>query len=254
MLSRTFIELLLVKTGANLKAEVSKYYLNFLWWVIEPILTMAVFYLVFGILLQRSTEHYVAFLLCGLTAWFWFNRTVTNAAQSITNARRLMRQVDIPKVFFPLEVFLQDGFKHLFVMAILLIFLYFYPTPDSEKWLALPFILAIQGIMTLAVAILVAGVVPFIPDLRFVVATMLHLMFFASGIFFDIQTMVPNNYQIYVYVNPMAGLIDAYRDILIYDQWPNWLYLFAVLAFGSGLLLAALKLINSANRIYPRLQ
>jgi lipopolysaccharide transport system permease protein len=254
MQSRPFLDLLAVKTVANLKAEVSRYYLNFLWWLIEPILTMAVFYLVFGVLLQRRTPDFVAFLLCGLTAWFWFNRTITNAAQSISNSRRLMQQVDIPKVFFPLEVFMQDAFKHFFVLTVLLIFLYLYPTPDGATWLALPMLLVIQATLTLGIAILVAAIVPFIPDLRFVVATLLHLMFFASGIFFDIETMVPEEYRGYVYLNPMAGLIQAYRDILIYDRWPDWLYLFIVFGLSLLILRLAISVLRRLDHVYPRLQ
>ena len=93
---KTFKDLLIFKTAANLRAEVSRYYLNYLWWIFNPLSTMLVFYLVFGIFLNRGTPHYVGFLLCGITSWQWFANTVNNAAGSIYGGKGLMLQVTYP--------------------------------------------------------------------------------------------------------------------------------------------------------------
>lgn len=252
LFTKTFFSLLIFKTTANLKTEVSQYYLNYFWWVIEPVLTMAVFYVVFGILLNRGTEHFAAFLLCGLTAWNWFNRTVNNAAGSILGGRGLMLQVNIPKSFFPLEVFLRDGFKHLFVVALLLIFLVFYPTPVSITWLALPVLMVVQAVLVLGAAVFCAALVPFVPDLKFIISTLLMLMFFGTGVFFDIDTAVLPEHRSMVYLNPMAGLLKNYRAVLIYEQWPDWWYLFKVLVAGSIILWFSLRVVRRFDHIYPR--
>jgi lipopolysaccharide transport system permease protein len=249
----SFFGLLIFKTGANLKTEVSRYYLNYLWWVIEPVLTMGVFYVVFGILLNRSTEDFAAFLLTGLTFWNWFNHTVNNAAGSILGGGGLMLQVNIPKAMFPLEVFLQDGFKHLFVVTLLLLFLVFYPTSIHPSWLALPVLLLVQGVFVLAAGVLCAALVPFLPDLKFVISTGLSLMFFGSGVFYDIQSTVLPAHRRILYLNPMAGLIKIYRDVLIYGLWPDWIYLLKVLLAGLILLWFSLALVRRFDHLYPRI-
>lgn len=253
MLNRKFFSLLVFKTAANLHIEVSKYYLNYFWWLLEPVLTMGVFYVVFGIFLDRGTEHFVAFLLCGLTSWNWFNRTVQNAAASIEQGHGLMMQVNIPKVFFPLEIFLRDAFKHLFVLVLLLVFLIFYPTPVTMTWAFLPVLLLVQGVFVLGVAVLVAALVPFLPDLKLIISTALTLMFFGSGVFFSIEDVVLKEHQAIIYLNPMAGLIKAHREILIYGQWPNLAYLFSVLLVAVVLLWAAVRLVRHFEHTYPRL-
>ena len=245
--------MLLFKTLANLKSEVSRYYLNYFWWVLEPVLMLGLFYVVFGIFLNRKTEHFVAFLLIGLTAWNWFSRTVGNSSSSICANQRLMMQLDISKSFFPVEVFLQDAFKHLFVVALLLIFLLFYPTPVTATWLAFPLILLVQGVLVLSVSILVASIVPFFPDLRFIVQTGLTVMFFASGIFYSIDNVVLPEHRYIIFLNPMAGMIEFYRDILIYDQWPDWAYLVKVVVFSLVVLYLGLFIINRFDKKYPRL-
>jgi lipopolysaccharide transport system permease protein len=248
-----FFGLLMFKTAANLKTEVSRYYLNYLWWVIEPVLTMGVFYVVFGLFLNRSTKDFAAFLLTGLTSWNWFNRTVNNAAGSILAGGGLMLQVNIPKAFFPVEVFLRDGFKHLFAVALLLLFLVFYPTPVHTSWLALPVLLIVQGVFVLAAGVLCAALVPFLPDLKFIISTGLSLMFFGSGVFYDIQSIVLPEHRSILYLNPMAGLIKTYRDVLIYGLWPDWGYLLKVFAAGSILLWLSLALVRRFDHLYPRI-
>lgn len=245
------IELLCFKTGANLRAEISSYHLNYLWWGLEPVLTMGVFYVVFEIMLNRGTEHFVGFLLTGLVWWNWFARSVQNGSGAILNGRGLMLQVDIPKVFFPLEVCFQDSFKQLFVTGLLLVFLFFYPTPVTVTWLALPLLMAIQFMLIMGVVTLCAAVVPFLPDLKFVIATGVHLMFFGSGIFFRIEDVVLPEHQFIMYLNPVAGLVKNYREILIYGVWPDWMYLAKVALFSLALCMFALWLVRRLDRTYP---
>jgi len=253
MRTKTFIDLLIYKTGVNLRTEVSQYYLNYLWWVIEPILSMGMFYIVFGIFLNRGTDHFVAFLLCGLTFWNWFSNTVYNASASIMQGQGLMQQVNIQKVFFPLEVILQDCFKLMFALSLLLVFLLFYPTPVSITWFALPLLMFIQLCLVAGMAILCAAVVPFLPDLKFIIGTALHLMFFGSGIFYSVENVVLPEHQFIMYINPICGLLKAYRQILIYDSWPDWFYLAKVFLFALILLVFALWLVFRFNHIYPRI-
>lgn len=248
-----FINLLLVKVQANLRNEVSRYYLNYLWWVIEPILTMMVFYVVFSILLRRGTPNFTAFLLVGITQWMWFARTVQNGSMSILQGKGLMLQVNIHKSFFPLVVVGRDAFKQLFVTALLLLFLVFYPTPVSTCWVALPLIMFIQLILVASSAMLCAAFVPFLPDLHFIIQTGVQLMFFASGIFYDIESVVLPHHRPFVYLNPMAGLIKNYRDILIYGQWPDWQYLGLVALFSLLFFYVSIRIITYFDHLYPKI-
>ncbi|MDL2272257.1 ABC transporter, partial [Desulfovibrio sp. OttesenSCG-928-I05] len=98
-----FFDLLIYKTRANLRAEVSRLYLAYVWWVLNPLFNMAIFYIVFGIFMNNRQEHLALFLLLGTSQWQWFASTAQHAANSIWSAGNTMRQINIPKVFFPLE-------------------------------------------------------------------------------------------------------------------------------------------------------
>lgn len=248
-----FISLLVTKAYANLRTEISRYYLNYLWWLLEPVLTMATFYVVFGIFLNRGTPNYVAFLLTGLVPWQWFANGVTQSTNSIIANKGLMLQVHIAKIFFPLEVILRGTFKHLFVLALLLTFLIFYPTPVAWTWLALPLLMAIQLLYIIGVGAFCSAIVPFVPDLQFVVSTVVRLGMYASGIFYNIDSVVLPKHHFIMYMNPMAGLIKSYRDILMYAKWPNWTYLGYLTIAGIILLIISATILRKLDHIYPRI-
>jgi lipopolysaccharide transport system permease protein len=116
----------------------------------------------------------------------------------------------------------------------------------------LPVLLLIQGVLVLGVAMLCAALVPFLPDLKFIIGTALTLMFFGSGVFFNIESVVLPEHRGILYLNPMAGLITSYREILIGGNWPDWGYLLKVFASGVLILILAIGLVRRFDHVYPR--
>lgn len=247
-----FINLLISKSKANLQSEISRYYLNYLWWLIEPLLTIATFYIVFGIFLNRGTPNYIIFLITGLIPWQWFANTTNQAASSIINSKGLLLQVDIPKVFFPLEVFIRSTFKHFFVLIIVLIFLMSYGFLVSVSWSSLPILTAIQSLYIVGLGSLCASFVPFLPDLKFIISKGIRLAMFGSGIFFSIDDVVLPEHRFIMYMNPMAGLIKNYREILMYGRWPDWTYLGYLTLGGIALCALAFFVLHKLDHVYPR--
>lgn len=245
------IDFVITKTFYNLQSEQSRYYLNFLWWIFEPLLLMLVFYLVFDVLMQRGTENFLPFLLTGLTFWMWYDRSVSNAQNSIQQAKNLMMQVHLPKVVFPSIVLLQDSVKQVFVLSMLLVFNYVLGIEINHYWLALPLLILIQFIFIASVAFTAAAFLPFIPDLRFIVSALLRVQFFVSGIFFS-PSQIPEDLQFLFFLNPMARFIQSYRDILLYQKWPDFQSLALIALLSTLLLLTMIWTINRLDHIYPR--
>lgn len=238
---------------ARLKNELRLYYLHFVWWFVEPLMDMAVYYLVFSILIKQQIENFVPFLLIGIVFWSWFSRSLQNSSQSIFNAKELIAQMNLSKSFFPIATVFQDFVKQFFVLIVLLLFLIIYGFPVSLSWVTVPVLLAVQLTLITGVAIFLAAVVPFFPDFKFIISTGLHIGFFASGIFFNIdQTVLPAHRAI-VYLNPMAGLIRNYRIVLMQGAWPDWTYI--LYTFLSALIMLALSLlfVRHFDHIYPKI-
>jgi lipopolysaccharide transport system permease protein len=102
-----------------------------------------------------------------------------------------------------------------------------------------------------ALTYLLAAIIPFLPDLKYLVQTILRLVFFLTGIFFD-GSKIPEQYQPYFYANPMATLIEDYRNVLMHNLWPDWNALAIICLFSAIGVYVASGLIRRFDYIYPR--
>jgi len=247
------VELIFHKAYAELRAEATRAYLGFLWWFVEPILYMAVFYVIFESGLKRGGAGFVPFLLCGLVTWKWFASTVAAGSGVLGVNAAVMQQVYLPKVVFPLVLVVVNTFKFSVALGFLLLFLVLDPRNTiTASWLALPALIAIQLLLIASITILVAAIVPFVPDLKLLLDNFLMLMFFLSGIFFRFQEMSAGMQQV-LHFNPMLLLIEAYRAALLDDKSPHWMPLLAVVGASILLLIGGMLMFRKYDRIYPKI-
>jgi len=243
---RNFVDLVWTKARLNLKSEANRNHLRYMWWILDPLLYMAVFYVVFGLLLQRGGEGYVAYLLTGLVPFQWFSKTLNQTATSIVAGKGLMHKVRISPLFFPLVGIVQNSGKQLLVFAMLGIFLVLYGLPPTIHWLALVPIVLVQILLMVVVCCLVAMVIPFIRDLSNLVPTGIQFLMFTSGIFYTVER-IPTQWQTLFFSNPVANLLYQYRQVLVENQWPEWSML-------SWLTLGLLVGLGVVIRLYRRLE
>lgn len=246
-------ELLSYRALCSLKAEISRYYLHFVWWFVEPILNMTVLYVVFSIFLRNRRPHFIFFLLAGVIVWQWFASTVNSSSSSILNSRGVSLVFRVHPIHFPLCVFAQNTIKFFMVFGVFLIACAFFgPQPPSPVWLAILPILLVEATCIVGVSIFTASLVPFLPDLAPVVRIVVQMLFFATGIFFDINEIVLPQHRFIIYANPNAVCIKSMRDVLIAGQMPDWGLMAYGLAVSLTFLTTATVLLNKFKRSYAR--
>jgi len=246
-----YVDLLLYKAYADLRAENERTYIGFMWWIIEPVVNMAVFYFVFAYVLNRGQPDYVPFLLTGLVAWKWFGTTFTQGSVSIGANVGLMRQVHVPKLVFPLVVVVVNSVKFLFSFALLLGFLVWYGFELGAECTALPLVLLVELLFIVGATTVICGVMPFLPDLQVLLEHVLRVGFFLSGIFFPLREM-PEAVRGFFYLNPMAIVIESYRDVLMEGQWPDFVGLGWVGLGSMGAMLVGVSVLGRYDREYPK--
>ena len=249
---RYFIDLVFQKAWAGLRAEASRGYLGVLWWVLEPVMYMFVFYIVFVHLFKRGDDNFILFLLTGLIVWKWFHATVIAGSNSLMVNAGLMNQVYLPKIVFPLTAIATNTFKFLIIFTLFLIFLQFTSIKPSLIWALLPVLILAQLLLIIAVTSLLAAIIPFFPDLRVILENIMMMFLFLSGIFFDISRL-PASVQNYFWLNPMAVLISMYRKLLLKGGLPDWQLLLLVMAFSFLTMLLAVWLFHRFDRVYPKI-
>ena len=172
----------------RLKADARRYFFGYLWWILEPLLYVAVFYIVFERLLGSRQPDFLVFLTVGKLTFIWFSKSVTQAAGSLILNKGVIGQVNLAKHLFPLAVLHEGLYRQMAVFLFLLAFIAFAGfTPHASWWYLLP------------IAVL-----------------------FMSGIFWDIRSIEdPLLADWLMMLNPLAVLIDSYRQVLMMHQAPE---------------------------------
>lgn len=250
--SRRLLELIWIKAIFNIRSEVQRNYLSYGWWVIEPLLHMAIFYIVFGILLKRGGENFTVFLLTGLIPWMWFMKAVNSSSKSILAGRNLILQTGLPSIIFPLVSFLQSSLKQIPAFILLFGFVWFQNYSPGAHWIMLIPVIIVQMLMIIFISCSVAAIIPFVRDLSHLVPTSLTFIMFLSGIFYDYRSINPEWQEFFMF-NPVAFILDCYRNIIIQQSSPD---LIALTKWGLCSVLSCTIILIIYQRlryVYPRI-
>jgi lipopolysaccharide transport system permease protein len=247
-----YIELITYRALADFRSEVSRMYLGIVWWVLEPLLYVAVFYVVFGIGMRQASATYVPWLICGLMVWKWLDSSARTAAGTIAQSVGIMSQVYLPKIVFPMITVLTNCLKFLIILSIFLLFLYFYGIAVQVSWLWLLVLIPLQLLFVAGVSALFAGLVPILPDLTHAVNYGMTFLFFASGVFVNVRDMSPKAQHLMQF-NPASCLVEMYRNVLLRGERPSVISAVCVLCWAAVLFVISALLYKKMDRVYPRL-
>jgi lipopolysaccharide transport system permease protein len=227
-------DLLMQLVGRELKLIYKRSVLGIAWAVINPLLQLAVFSIVFSSFLAPREGSYTSFVFAGLLMWTWFSTSLTQAANCIVNNHALVKQPGFPRDILPLVV-VSTWFIHLlFALPVLLLFLQLDGTRLTANSGWLPFVLAIQFVFTLGLAYPIASMTVSFRDTQHIVGALLNLLFFLSPIFYSIAKIPACWHWLYM-MNPISQLLTAYRSILIYGSPPDLLALSVLLSVSCVL-------------------
>ena len=233
-------ELVLFSTYAELRAERARSYLGFVWWLAEPAMMMGAFWIVFDVILDTGGRDYLPFLLIGLVVWQWMKSCITHAGHAIWTNLGLIRQVRVPVLIFPFVQMFADTVKFVCVFVLLVAILALLGFPPNGAYAALPLLFVLIFALAAGAGLVVAAVMPLVPDLRFVIEQVLTVAMFLSGVAFAVRN-VPDWF---VSANPVLVLLEAVRGVMMRGEWPHWpalagaaLTALALAAIGVGLVL-----------------
>jgi len=228
-----FIILVDTKAKMSLKAEASKLYLSFLWWIIEPMLFVLAFYFVFSVLLQTRQENFLLFLMCAKIPYMWFSKAVTTASASIVGNRGIISQIDIPKTIFPYAAIQITVYKEIPVFLLLFSMCIYYGYMPSIEWLWLIPLIVAMYLMIVALGLLTAILVCYADDVRMLINMSMLFLMFTSGVFFDISDIRQPLQGYLLTYNPLAFLCDGFRKILMHKGTYDLQHLLALLGIFS---------------------
>lgn len=235
-------ELVFSLAERDLRARYKQAVLGFSWAVVTPLLLMVAFSLVFPRVAKVDSGGvpYPLFSYIGLVPWAFFSTSVSQGGTNIINNAGLLNKVYCPREVFPIAsvaVAAVDGLIATLVLGILFVVFSFVPQPESY-WV--PVLLAVQVIFTLGITLALSAIMVYVRDIRHLLPIALQLGLFATPVAFSLDQLVPAGLQpIYVALNPLGEVIDAYRRTVLYGQQPDMQLLCIAAISATVMFLAA---------------
>lgn len=216
------------------------------WAILNPLLQLLVFWVVFGVGLRMQTEvgqPFVLVLFCALIPWMTFSETLNGAAASITGRAYLVKKIAFPLEILPLTHLVAALFTHFMLLLILAVMLAFYRVIPGAGLLLLPYYLLAMCALAAGLSFLLAASAVFYRDVLQGLGITLNIWFWLTPIVWP-ATMLSGRLQPLLDINPFNYVVTGYRDSLLSPQFtlPDpmltlyfWLVVVVLWAIGAGL-------------------
>jgi lipopolysaccharide transport system permease protein len=229
---------------AGLKKHGADTLLGNVWWILDPLLTMAVYVVLVSVIAPVQKDAYPLFIFCAILPWKWFSSAIGASATSVIARERIIKQVQFPKIVLPLSecvggvVSFAFGLIPLGVMLVVL-----FPSHLSPWVLLIPLVAAVQLLFTVAVALLLSAITVFYRDIGLLMTHLLRLWFYLSPALYGserIASLAVKHPEVMIAynLNPFAGLFESYRSLIYTGQPPEWGLLGIVVVESLVLLVA----------------
>jgi len=228
-------------TKATLKSEVAGSYLNWLWWILDPLLFMLVYTFIVQVVFNKKMPNFHIYVFIGLNIWKVFNSCVVSSASLIRQNKGVLSKVYVPKFIMLLTKLFVAYFKLSVSFILVFVMCIFFGIPFSAKLLYCIPILLVLFVVTFGASSIIMHMGVYLKDLSNIMNVLLRLVYYMSGIFFDIAGGVPYPYnEILLKLNPIAFVIQSMRQVIMYQKAPDLLIL--TLWFFGGLFMVLLGL------------
>jgi len=214
-------KILLQLTKNDFKQKYVGNVLGVLWALIQPTVTILIFWFVFQVgFRSQPVENFpfILWLISGMLPWFFFAEVLANGTNSVIANSFLVKKVVFRVNLLPIIPLLSALVVHLFFIFFMFgMFLYYGYAPDIY-WLQIFYYLFAVSIFLLGISWITSSIIVFFKDMGQIVSMMIQFGFWLTPIFWAIDT-IPQKYHWIIKLNPVVYIIEGYRDSLIHHHW-----------------------------------
>ncbi len=213
-------------TKRDIKVRYKQTVLGGLWAIIQPVFTMIVFTLFFGRLAKIPSDGipYPIFVYAGLLPWTYFANALSASGNSLVGSANLITKVYFPRLIIPASASLAgllDFFIAMLVMGAMMIYYNFIPNIGI---LLFPLLVGLTFLCAVGVGLWLSALNVQYRDIRYVIPFLIQIWMFVSPVIYPVS-MVSEKYQWLLALNPMTGVIQAYRASLLGHKPIDWFLL-----------------------------
>lgn len=222
----------------ELKVRYRRSMIGFVWTMLQPLLMMLVFHVVFSALFRFDIPNYPVYALAGILFWNFFSQSIVSSMNSLRGNAQILQKLPVPKGVFPLATVLSGVINLLFALVPLLLLLVVTGHPLRPALLFLPVAIVVAALFTLGAGLLLSPLAVFFADVVELVGVLLTLLLYLTPIFYP-KEIVPAAMLWLVRFNPVRSILEVFRDPIYQGEVPPLGHFavavgIALLALGAG--------------------
>lgn len=218
-------DLLYILMMRDIKVRYKQTALGAAWAIIQPLFTMLIFTLFFGRLAGMPSDGipYPLFAYAGLLPWTFFSNAITNSGNSLVGSSNLITKVYFPRMIIPIAAVGSGLLDFLIAFALLVLLMFYYGIGLSLNILMLPVLVILTSLLAIGVGMWMSALNVKYRDVRYALPFLVQIGLFATPIIYP-ASLVPEKYRWLLWLNPVAGQIEAYRSAFFGKPF-DWLAL-----------------------------
>lgn len=217
----SYREMLFSLVRKDLRSRYKASVLGFLWTFLNPLLQLVVYTAVFSTIMRVNIDKYYLYMFLGIVPWLFLTTSLQCGATSIVSNSNLIKKVYFPRLIIPISVVSSAFINMLYTFIIVFLALIVSGVGFSIYILYLPVIMLLEYMFCLGLSFIFSALTVYFRDLEHIIGIVTMAWFYLNPIVYEIN-MVPEEYLGIFYLNPMTSIICAYRDVLYYQQLPQW--------------------------------
>jgi lipopolysaccharide transport system permease protein len=215
----TYRELLYFFIWREIKVRYKQTVLGASWALLQPVLTMVIFSVIFGRLAKLDSEGipYPVFTYAALLPWQLFSRALSDASSSLVTAQSMITKVYFPRLFLPAAAVLSGLVDFAIAFIVMLGLMLFYGITPTLAVLTLPLFLLLAVITAMAVGMWLSALNVKYRDVKYVTPFLVQLWLYGTPIAYSAK-LIPEQFRILYGLNPMAGVVNGFRWALLGEE------------------------------------
>jgi len=197
----------------DLKIRYKASALGLFWSLLNPLLLMIVYSVIFGAVMRNPRPEFPIFILSGLLAWNFFGTALPLATIIVVANANLVKRTRFPISLLPISVVISGLINYLISLVLLFGLLVFYRHGVGPSIILLPVLILAQLLFTAGLGLLLSGLNVFFRDIEHFLGIAMTVWFFATPIIYPRDALQGKAASLIIQVNPMTWLVGAYQDI-----------------------------------------
>lgn len=234
----------------DIKVLYAQTILGFAWAILNPVIQILIFTVIFGHIAGLSTDGipYVLFSTVAIIPWTYMSESMSASGQSLVNQQSMLGKVYFPRVIFPITPILAKLVDFSISLILIVGVMFYYQISPTWNLIYFPFLVILMMMIPAGIGMLLSALAIRYRDVNFAMPFMIRMLIYSAPILYTASS-IPEQYRLIYSLNPIVAVVEGYRACLLGTPMP-WQYIFPGVVVATLLLFFAMIYFKKMERVF----